>query len=526
MYNVIKAAVVTGTCALAPELVIGAELAIGTEIAIGAGIIAGGLASGVLAIAIAYYILSRNAPPQPNDTVARLDHRFGDSGGDDDSDELRTLVGDIDLDRDATRGCEHEKSNAMEGDEKNRDEKREKDKEREGKDQRKGEKSEGRGEKNQRKREKGDEKGKKPRRRKAKEPTRKQYEDAKDKIRYSHDRFHFAMCGEAGGGKSSLTNALRGLSDHDNGSATVKVTEGTRHLTRYPHPRTYGPFGRFVWYDCPGAGTLNVPAKGYFNNQGLFLFDFIVLVWDIRFTEHDAEVLQSCADLNVRVFVVRSKTDQHIDNAMKSIDARAYHASKGSDPVLFKRAKEQVEHDTRENFKSEIEKCELGSRGPRQVYMVSNHSILQLISDFEAPLHGLEGQQAEEQQAEEQAEEPRGKESQGKTRFRFEDFVQRYVFNGKKHDRPQNEELPPPQLEDYIERYIIDDRKLLTDMALTAVRRRYEGELQRCVRIVGERGYDTLHGGYESFLSSLKQLWTDDGSEGAENALGYEIGTE
>jgi len=60
----------------------------------------------------------------------------------------------------------------------------------------------------------------------------------------------------------------------------VGIVETTTEITRYPDPRPGMPYELFVWYDIPGAGTADVPSIQYFNEQGLFIFDFIVLVYD------------------------------------------------------------------------------------------------------------------------------------------------------------------------------------------------------------------------------------------------------
>ena len=72
-----------------------------------------------------------------------------------------------------------------------------------------------------------------------------------------------------------------------------------------------------MWYDIPSAGTTAVPDWLYFNDQGLFVFDFIVVVYDVRFTKIDVGIVESCYRFNIPVFIVRSKADQHIDNMLK-----------------------------------------------------------------------------------------------------------------------------------------------------------------------------------------------------------------
>ena len=111
-------------------------------------------------------------------------------------------------------------------------------------------------------------------------PTEKEFQSTKTRIKYDPEKLHLAICGSSGSGKSSLINAFRGLKHHEDGAALTGVTETTISTTRYPDPHKELPRSRLVWYDVPGAGTLNVPGWQYFNEQGLFIFDIIILVYD------------------------------------------------------------------------------------------------------------------------------------------------------------------------------------------------------------------------------------------------------
>jgi hypothetical protein len=117
-------------------------------------------------------------------------------------------------------------------------------------------------------------------------PTKEEVAAAKAKVQYDPERLHFAVCGPSGSGKSSLINSFRGLKRGDPGAADVGIVETTLEVTRYADPRTELPYPRFIWCDVPGAGTFKIPAWQYFNQQGLFIFDFIVLVYDIVCDHH------------------------------------------------------------------------------------------------------------------------------------------------------------------------------------------------------------------------------------------------
>ena len=110
-------------------------------------------------------------------------------------------------------------------------------------------------------------------------PTEEEFQLAKDRIEYDPEKLHFAVCGSSGSGKSSLVNAFRGLKNGSPQAAPTGVVETTMAITRCPDLRTGLPFKRLVWFDCPGAGTLEIPGWQYFNQQGLFIFDIIILVY-------------------------------------------------------------------------------------------------------------------------------------------------------------------------------------------------------------------------------------------------------
>ena len=111
-------------------------------------------------------------------------------------------------------------------------------------------------------------------------PTLEEFQLAKNRVQYDPEKLHIAVCGSAGSGKSSLVNAFRGLKNNSPQAARADVVETTKAITRYPDPREELPYKRLVWFDCPGAGTLENPGWQYFNRQCLFVFDIIVLVYD------------------------------------------------------------------------------------------------------------------------------------------------------------------------------------------------------------------------------------------------------
>ncbi|KAI6097568.1 interferon-inducible GTPase-domain-containing protein [Pisolithus sp. B1] len=206
-------------------------------------------------------------------------------------------------------------------------------------------------------------------------PTVTELEAAKRQVQYKEGLFHFAVAGVAGSGKSSLINALRGLRNREAGAAATGVTETTRVFDRYPDPNPQYPL---VWYDIPGAGTLKIPDWQYFNAQGLYVFDCIIVLFDNRFTMTDVAILSNCARFNIPAFIVRSKADQHIRNVMKEMghDSDDEDSNPGSHDRLHREARQHFIEETRKNVKSNLENANLPDR---QVYIVSNDTLLSIV---------------------------------------------------------------------------------------------------------------------------------------------------
>ncbi|TFY57755.1 hypothetical protein EVJ58_g6835 [Rhodofomes roseus] len=142
-------------------------------------------------------------------------------------------------------------------------------------------------------------------------PSVEQFREAKQRLEYQEGYTHIAVTGVAGSGKSSLINALRGLNNGERSAAPTGIVETTSTIAHYPDP---DPKKRVVWYDVPGAGTLTVPDWVYFTDQGLYVLDCILVLFDSRFTATDVAILRNCERFRIPAFVVRSKARQHVRN--------------------------------------------------------------------------------------------------------------------------------------------------------------------------------------------------------------------
>ncbi|PBK67707.1 hypothetical protein ARMSODRAFT_1005150 [Armillaria solidipes] len=96
--------------------------------------------------------------------------------------------------------------------------------------------------------------------------------------------------------------------------AATDVVESTSIVTAYPDPNPSNPF---LWFDVPGSGTLSCSDWTYFNNQGLFIFDAIIVLFNDRFTATDAAILKNAERYNIPTYIVRSKSDIHVENLVQ-----------------------------------------------------------------------------------------------------------------------------------------------------------------------------------------------------------------
>ncbi|KAF9232159.1 interferon-inducible GTPase-domain-containing protein [Melanogaster broomeanus] len=209
-------------------------------------------------------------------------------------------------------------------------------------------------------------------------PSPEELAATKRRVQYKEGLFHFAVAGVAGSGKSSLINALRGMRNKDAGAAATGVTETTLQMTRYPDANPSHPF---VWYDIPGAGTLKIPDWQYFNAQGLYVFDCIVVLFDNRFTMTDIAILTNCKRFKIPTYIVRSKADQHIRNLMKDMGYDS-DDSDDEDPErrnrLYKAARKQFIQETRKSVATNLENANMPLQ---RVYIISNDTLLGIVKE-------------------------------------------------------------------------------------------------------------------------------------------------
>lgn len=194
----------------------------------------------------------------------------------------------------------------------------------------------------------------------------------KRRLGYVDGLVHFAVVGSAGSGKSSLINSIRGLQAGDPGAADVGTSETTMEVTRYEDPDLKA--NPYVWYDVPGVGTLNQPEAHYFVGQGLFIFDCIIVVFDIRFTAADIAILKCCKYLKIPTYIVRSKALMHIQNTIA--DTAREGSPNENEAKRWQAAREAFERETQANVNANLKAAGLEEQ---HVYIVERATMLHLV---------------------------------------------------------------------------------------------------------------------------------------------------
>ncbi|XP_048010218.1 interferon-inducible GTPase 5-like [Megalobrama amblycephala] len=193
---------------------------------------------------------------------------------------------------------------------------------------------------------------------------------AKEKIdQLLNVSLNIAVTGKTGSGKSSFINALRGVSEDDDGAAPTGVTETTMKATMYEHPTV--PNVK-IW-DLPGIGSPNFKADKYLKEVKLDTYDFFIILNSERFMQNDVMLAKEIRKQKKNFYFVRSK----IDN-----DIRAEEKKKGFDE---QKVLSIIREDCQKNLK------ELGD--PKVFLMSSfdldkyDFEIFQNTLEAELPIH-------------------------------------------------------------------------------------------------------------------------------------------
>lgn len=119
-----------------------------------------------------------------------------------------------------------------------------------------------------------------------------------------------ALIGTSGAGKSSLINALLGLTAGQIGAAHVGVKETTMQPTAYQHPRN----SNVEFWDLPGIGTNKFDRTNYQKSINFFEYDLFIIVSCTRFTADDSWLADTVFDSGKSFLFVRTKVALDIAN--------------------------------------------------------------------------------------------------------------------------------------------------------------------------------------------------------------------
>ncbi|PCH37642.1 hypothetical protein WOLCODRAFT_95551 [Wolfiporia cocos MD-104 SS10] len=217
----------------------------------------------------------------------------------------------------------------------------------------------------------------------------------KRRLDYQEGLPHIAVTGVSGAGKSSLINVLRQLlgGGSDLQKARTGVVETTSVTARYKDDEAQVPI---VWYDIPGAGTLNKPDWIYFDEHGLYIFDAIIILIDNRFLQSDVAILKNCAAYNIPTFIVRSKSTLHIRNIVSDLRADSEDTDEELEGLdeereapLVERARTEYIEQTKGSVQRNLQKAGLQEQ---MVYLIDRSNLTQIARSnrLRSILNGLQ----------------------------------------------------------------------------------------------------------------------------------------
>ncbi|XP_025065078.1 LOW QUALITY PROTEIN: interferon-inducible GTPase 5-like [Alligator sinensis] len=122
---------------------------------------------------------------------------------------------------------------------------------------------------------------------------------------------HIAITGEAGSGKSTFVNAIRGLGDEDAGAAETGVVETTMDPEPYSHPT----LPNVTIWDLLGIGTPRFKPDQYLKQMSFQKYNIIITA--SRFSAHHTQLTKEIQKLGKKCYYVCSKVDADLDAAEK-----------------------------------------------------------------------------------------------------------------------------------------------------------------------------------------------------------------
>ncbi|CAB3999840.1 interferon-inducible GTPase 5-like [Paramuricea clavata] len=133
-------------------------------------------------------------------------------------------------------------------------------------------------------------------------------------------KIKIGVTGNAGVGKSSFINAIRGIDDEDeendddkSGARAAKT--GQIETTMKPASYTYPESPNITLMDLPGIGTPTYPDLDiYCERVGLETYDTFMILTSTRCTKLELELAQKIKSMGKSFFLIRTKIDQDKKN--------------------------------------------------------------------------------------------------------------------------------------------------------------------------------------------------------------------
>ncbi|KAF8474085.1 hypothetical protein BDZ91DRAFT_779806 [Kalaharituber pfeilii] len=230
-----------------------------------------------------------------------------------------------------------------------------------------------------------------------KQETEIEVKEAEEMLRKPKGEYvHVAVVGLAGGGKSSFVNSIRGLSPGSrDGEVQIApvgaLADGEKaELGLYPH-RHHSWYQHIIWYDVPAPvkHSVSMPPWDYFNSEGLFAFDALVLIVGDsgRLCEIEAAVLQQARGRKkpIPVFLVKMKADEGIRGVMSDVlqrqtdnnDKNELQKRQGGLDEAWRLAAVMYAEATKERVQAGLQRYR-GLDPEKRVYIVSKEALAEV----------------------------------------------------------------------------------------------------------------------------------------------------
>ncbi|KAF0872829.1 TGTP2 protein, partial [Crocuta crocuta] len=163
-----------------------------------------------------------------------------------------------------------------------------------------------------------------------------------------------AVTGEAGTGKSTFINALRGLGHEDELAASTGELETTLERTPYSHPK----FPNVTLWDLPGMGTTTFQPRKYLEEMKFGEYDFFIIISATRFKLYDAQLATAIRKMKKNFYFVRTKVDSDL------------HSLKLSKPTTFN------EHEILQRIRNDcVTQLQRANVNDAQVFLISSFEL-------------------------------------------------------------------------------------------------------------------------------------------------------